>query len=361
VNILIAPLDWGLGHATRCVPIINKLIEHKTNVFIAADKRPYDFLKKEFPKLKFIKLPGYDITYPKNNNMAGKILLSIPRIIRRIKKEHKILKSIIKENNIDIIISDNRYGLWNKKIKSVFMTHQLMVKCPKGFKFCEPIFYFISKYIIKKYDECWIPDYEGKINLSGDLSHKYKIPSNAHFIGPLSHFHDKNIDDEIFINEEFNYELLVILSGPEPQRTILESKIFKQLENIELKTVVIKGITEKYEEYEFNDFVKVFSHLKTEKIIDLILKSKIVLCRPGYSSIMDLTSLGKDAIFIPTPGQTEQEYLAKNFMDNKIFSSITQNEFNLKNAIEQSSSFTGVKLNYNPSLLEERIENLLKN
>lgn len=359
-NIVIAPLDWGLGHATRCVPIINKLINLGANVIIAADKRPFDFLTNEFPELKAIRLSGYDITYSKGNNLSGKIIKSFPRIRKRIKQEHKALNKIIDEYKIDIVISDNRYGLWNHKVKTVFITHQLNIKAPKRLRMFEFVPRLFIRKFIKKYNECWIPDYEGKINLSGDLSHKSKLLSNIHFIGPLSRFHMEETDDKCFETIDHKHDLLVILSGPEPQRTMFENIIFGQLKTSDLNTVVIRGITEKFEESELNKNVKVFSHLKSEKICQLISKSKIVLCRPGYSSIMDLTALGKDAIFVPTPGQTEQEYLAKHFMEKKVFFSMKQKDFNLVNAIEQSADYNGVKLNYNPSILDERIENLLK-
>lgn len=360
-NILIAPLDWGLGHATRCVPIINKLINLGANVIIAADKRPFDFLIKEFPDLKSIRLPGYDITYSKGNNLSGKIIKSFPRIRKRIKLEHKALEKIIEEHKIDVVISDNRYGLWNYKIKTVFITHQLNIKAPRKLKLFESVPRLFIRKFIRKYDECWVPDYEGKINLSGDLSHKAKLSSNVHFIGPLSRFHLEETDDKCFETIDHKHDLLVILSGPEPQRTMFENIISEQLKTSDLNTVVIRGITEKFEESQLNMNVKIFTHLKSDEICQLISKSKIVLCRPGYSSIMDLTALGKDAIFVPTPGQTEQEYLAKHFMAQKVFFSMKQKDFNLELAIEQSANYNGVKLNYNPSILDERIETLLKN
>ena len=268
------------------------------------------------------------------------------------------MQSIIQAHNIDIVISDNRYGLWNTKVKTIFITHQLLIKAPKKLKLFEFIPRMFIKSLIRKFDECWVPDYEGKINLSGELSHKRKLHPNTYFIGPLSRFHIEKSIEKFSDTEDYEHDLLVILSGPEPQRTIFENSVLSQLKTSDLNTIVIQGITEKYEESKLNKNVKLFTHLKSDEICKLMSESKIVLCRPGYSSIMDLTALGKDAIFVPTPGQTEQEYLAEYFMEQKVFFSMTQDEFNLINAIEQSDAYNSIKLNYNPSLLDERIEDL---
>ncbi len=354
-------MDWGIGHATRCVPLIKKLIENDANVIIAADKRPLAFLKREFPNLKFIKLSGYNISYSRKGNMVLKTLLSIPKILFGICKEHKLLKYIINIYNIDVVISDNRYGLWNKNIKSIFITHQIMIKCPKSIKFIEFFLFHLSKFFITKYDECWVPDYKGSINLSGDLSHKYKAPSNTYFIGPLSRFYS---DNDKSLEHEIKYDLLVILSGPEPQRTILEEKILFQLKNkcSKLNTVIARGITEEDKQYNISENIKVFSHLESEKMKYYIQRSNLIVCRPGYSSIMDIIALGKNAVFIPTQGQTEQEYLSEYYLNKNIFFTTSQNNLNLMDAVKQSDYYSGISfnINYNEDIFDKRIKTLLK-
>src|ERR1019366_5512486 len=178
-RILICLLNWGLGHATRCIPIIRLLRKKNAEIIIAADGRSLELLKQEFPDLEFIRLQGYDINYPTGDSMILKMFFSIPKIVNGIYKEHQILKKIIKEKKIDIVISDNRFGLWNKKIKSIFITHQLMIKT----LFAEKLLHRINLYFIKKYDECWVPDVECASNLSGDLSHKYSLIKNTFFVG----------------------------------------------------------------------------------------------------------------------------------------------------------------------------------
>lgn len=357
-NILVCPLDWGIGHATRCVPVIDKLIENNVNVIIAADNRPLAFLKNEFKQLHFIKFPGYNFKYPRKGNMSFKMFILVPVFFYGIFKEYKLLKKIIKDYKIDGVISDNRYGLWNNTVPCIFLTHQIFIKSSKKLKFFESILYKLNKFFINKYNECWIPDFKGEKNISGDLSHKEKIPQNAYYIGPLSRFYKQSKNNK---TEKIKYDILVILSGPEPQRTILEEKILGQLNQTKLKTVIVRGITDENEEIKVSDNVKIYSHLETAKLINYIRQSKIIICRPGYSSIMDLIALGKNAVFIPTPGQTEQEYLSEYFFNKKIFYSVKQNNFDIMQAIDKSSDFQCISFDYDPLFLDERIDVLISN
>ncbi|NQU06349.1 MAG: glycosyltransferase, partial [Calditrichaeota bacterium] len=187
-NILVCPLDWGIGHATRSTPIIRVLVEAEMNVIIAADGRPYALLEKEFPNLEMIRLPGYKVSYPQDAGMTAAMIRQIPQMMRGIVNEHNLLKSIINKRNIDLVISDGRFGLWSRQIPCVYLTHQLIVKFPKSLKSFEHVFYKWHCHVIKRYTECWIPDLSGEPNLSGDLSHKYTTPSNCYYIGTLSRF-----------------------------------------------------------------------------------------------------------------------------------------------------------------------------
>ena len=358
-NILICPLDWGIGHATRCVPIIKKLLAEDVNVVIAASNRPLSFLKREFPNQGFIDFPGYAIRYPATGRMTIKMILSAPMILQGIWRENRILKKIIHDKKIDIVISDHRYGLWNKKIKTIFITHQLMIKCPSGLRYIEPLLRKINRHFICKYDECWVPDYEGEKNFSGDLSHLKKIPFPVFFIGPLSRFDAKSPSEISQTSSLKKHDLMFVLSGPEPQRTILEEKIFHQLQGTEYKTLVLLGKTEENNHYFISENIEVFSHLESEELRNYIVQSSLIICRPGYSSIMDLATLNKKAVFIPTPGQTEQEYLAKYFLENNIAYCMKQDQFNLKAAIEKSLPFTGLKFEDSNDSADERIHHLL--
>ena len=346
-RILIAPLDWGLGHASRCIPIIRLLLKKEMEVIIATDGRPLELLKTEFPDLEFISFKGYSINYPEKGSMIWKMITSLPKIFAGIYNEHKALKRIIKERKVDIVISDNRFGLWNKEIKTVFITHQLMIKSPFG----ERLLHTINLFFINKYTECWIPDEEGTTNLSGDLSHKYSLPKNACFVGTLSRLENGNEE-----NSKANYEIMAIISGPEPQRTIFETLIAEQLLKTNLKAIIVCGKTEEKIKMETKGNLEIVNYLKAEEMQEAILQSKIIIARSGYSTIMDLATLGKKAVFVPTPGQTEQEYLAELLMQKKISYFQKQSELNLEEAIIKSKEFKGFESLQSNNALEKRID-----
>ncbi len=359
-KILIAPMNWGLGHAARIVPIIYELVKLNVEVIIAADGRPLRLLRKEFPKLRWLRLPGYDIRYSTNNNFTMSIMLQLPMILYSFYFERKWLEKIIREEKIDAVISDNRYGLYSKKIYTVFITHQTGIMLPQPVKWMENILNQMNHFLIRKFDECWIPDFEGEENLSGDLSHKYPVPANAVFIGPLSRFS--------WQEEEKKFDVFVLLSGPEPQRTILEKILVTQLSSfscstsgIKLKILMIRGVPEGSEEMieiEKNFFV--IDYIGGEKLNNVMLASDLIISRPGYSTIMDLAALRKKAIFIPTAGQTEQEYLAHYLKERNIFYSEKQATFDLQRALAESQNYSGLLPIFNAEKSSDVIRNFVK-
>ncbi|MCE5330732.1 MAG: hypothetical protein LLF95_01165 [Bacteroidales bacterium] len=306
MKILLCPLNWGLGHATRCVPIIRELVADGHEVVIAADGFPLEFLHQQFPNLRLIEVSSYAVRYSSGKTQVLAMLWNLPNIFAGIRKEHSWLKKLLKNEHFDQVISDNRFGLWNKKTHCIYITHQLMVKMPLMLKILEPLIWLIHRVVILRYNECWIPDTEGKENLSGDLSHKYPLPRNAEFIGPLSRFRDfesKNIDD--------TYEAVAVLSGVEPQRSIFEHELMRRFQHSGQKMLIVCGQpTAKKRSYHVGD-VTLVSHLHDEELAPILKGAKKIISRSGYSSIMDLEALnclGKTEL-IPIPGQTEQEYL----------------------------------------------------
>ncbi|MFH1161195.1 MAG: glycosyltransferase [bacterium] len=352
-TVLICPLDWGIGHATRCVPIIRKFLEQGCRVLIASDRRPMAFLQREFPGLETIQFPGIRITYPPGSMMTLKMLLQGPGLLTGICKEHRFLKQLVRERQVDIVFSDNRFGLWSKEATCIFLTHQLQIMTPKYMRPVSTLLQRLNYAVIRRYSECWIPDFENHLGLAGELSHPPHLPANTHYIGTLSRF--PGSAESLPSDEVPDFEILVLLSGPEPQRTILEEKILGQLQNTDLKAVIVRGITEKKEEHQFSRTIRIFSHLESAKLEQYIRKSLVVICRSGYSSIMDIAALGKRAIFIPTPGQTEQEYLARYLMARKIYFSMNQRDFDLIYALELSKNYPGMVLENDYRVLEERI------
>ena len=329
-RILIAPLEWGLGHATRCIPIISELLIQNCEVFIAAEGATFYLLKHEFPELNFLSLMGYRMKYSRKKYfLPWKILSQFPKIVFTIYKEHQWLKNIVMQNKIDAVISDNRFGMYYSKIPSVYITHQLLIKT--GNAFTEKIAQRIHYYFIKKYTECWVPDFEVN-GLAGELSHPKKLPGKIKYIGALSRFKLNTVVKK--------YDLLISISGPEPQRTIFEKQILKDLKFYPGKVLFIRGLPEENEGLKYeNPLVEISNHLSAEKLNEAILQSDMIISRCGYTTIMDLVKLQKKVILIPTPGQTEQEYLAMYLMEKKIFYTTNQKEFVLQHSLQQAKLF----------------------
>ena len=332
IRILVAPLDWGLGHATSCIPIISKLLQQNCDVIVASDATGKFLLQKEYPNLIFVDLKGYRIQYSSSKlTMPFKMLAQFPKLIYRVYAERRWLNKAITHYNIDAVISDNRLGLSSKKIMSIYITHQLLIKT--GNSFTEKIAQILHYYFINKYNACWVPDGAGEINLAGDLSHPKLLPAvPVKYLGPLSRF--KKIDVDI------KYDVCILLSGPEPQRTIFEKIILEDLKTFTGKAFLIRGLPDDVTEIETGlKNVEIKNHLSAEDLNNLIQQSKLIISRSGYTTIMDLAKLQQKALLVPTPGQTEQEYLADYLEQRQLFCSLQQNEFSIENALEKVNAF----------------------
>src|ERR1035438_9536690 len=254
-TVLVCPLNWGIGHATRCVPVVRKFLDNGFEVIIAADGHPLEFLRKEFPDVRFLHLPGIKITYPKNARFAFRMCLLTPKFFFGIIREHERLKKILKEEKIDVILSDNRYGLWNKDKFTIFITHQLNIRLPGRMRFLSGIIRKINNSFIRRFDECWVPDFEYHMGLAGKLSHPATIPSNCIYIGALSRFSpEKFYHQNTFPPQN---DIMVVLSGPEPQRSIIEEKILHQLKSTALKGIVVRGIIDTDQSYNLTENIQV--------------------------------------------------------------------------------------------------------
>jgi len=291
--------------------------------------------------------------------MVLSMFKQIPALLAWARKEHAMLDQIIDEHHFDGIISDNRWGLYSEKVPSIYITHQVFIKTPPYLKFLEPFISRINRKFIQKYHECWIPDTAGKNNLSGDLSHKKPLPSNYHFIGPLSRFNDYWSSKKFQDTDNKNYDILVLLSGPEPQRSILENKILSEIKNLDITAAIVCGKPEMKETPKSQGKTDIFPHLDTQSLRELIHRSKLIVSRSGYSTIMDMAATGTKAVLIPTPGQTEQEYLATTLQKKGIYQSCNQSDLSLSMVLNGSDMYSGIKLVHDKSTLKSRIANFL--
>jgi uncharacterized protein (TIGR00661 family) len=331
LRILVAPLDWGLGHATRCIPIIYALINTGASVFLAGENATEAILKKEFPQLPFLALKGYKIKYSRRKrDFLFKLLSQIPSILRTIKYEQRWLQKMVDIYKIDAVISDNRFGLYHKTIPAVYMTHQLYIET--GINWLNKKAQQIHYQYINRFSQCWVPDVDGNNNLAGKLSHPEKLPEiPIKYLGVLSRFKKQQLDRKT--------DLLVILSGPEPQRSIFENMILQQLKKINGSLVLVRGLPLETKNLILEENIISFNHLPSKELSMHIQQSTMVVARAGYSTIMDLAILQQKALLVPTPGQAEQEYLADYLKMEKLFYTCSQDNFNFQKELLNATLF----------------------
>ncbi len=346
-RILVAALDWGLGHTTRSIPVIRELLAQNCTVLLAGNEQQAALLAAEFPALEIIPLKGYKIKYGKSAfGLFKALFFQIPGIIRSIRREQQWLQSICQAHNINAVISDNRYGLYHSSIPCVLITHQLLIKSGLG-KWIDNFLQKINYRFINRFSYCWVPDTESEENLAGELSHPVKRPKTPlNYIGLLSRLKKKDIPVK-------NNHLLILLSGPEPMRGILEEKIIKDISHFPGGATVVRGLPGNASLVPSTNMLTFYNHLPTEELETAMMEAEFVICRSGYSSIMDIMALQKKSILIPTPGQTEQEYLGKYLADKKRIVCIGQNKFLLEEAL-----IVAKKTNY--GFIEIPEENRLK-
>ncbi|OSZ81114.1 hypothetical protein CAP36_07715 [Chitinophagaceae bacterium IBVUCB2] len=354
LRILVAPLDWGLGHATRCIPIIRELIEQGADVWLAGEGQQEVLLKTEFPSLPFLVLPGYRVRYASSKlGLLKNIIFQTPKILRRIQEEKKWLNENISAHQFDAVISDNRYGLYHHTVPCIFITHQLKIKSPLG-KWTEKILQKRNYKYINRFTACWVPDAGSQKNLAGDLSHPENKPTVfIHYIGPLSRFKVERISE----NKD---QLLIVLSGPEPQRTLLENKIITAIGHYNHPAVIVRGLPGSSTLIPSTNMIKFYNHLPAPELNKEMEAAEYIISRSGYSTVMDIAALQKKSILIPTPGQTEQEYLGEYLMENKMAYTVSQENFNLEKALSSAKGFTYMPFPVsNDSSLKKTIQDFL--
>jgi predicted glycosyltransferase len=340
-KVLFAVLNWGLGHATRSIPVIQSLLANKVQVVIAGDGDSFALLKDTFPNLKSYELPALEVNYSNKIPLAIAMLSFIPKFLKNIDDDTLAINTIIQKENPNAIISDHRYGARSTSIPSILIAHQLRIQVPSYLKFLEEILWKKHLKYLKKFDEIWIPDVEGENNLAGDLAHHPCIKSNlnVHFIGSLSRLMPTNQN-----STHKKYDLICLLSGPEPQRSILENKFIEQAKNLPLKSLLIQGKPQSQSVNTIHS-IDVKAYANQDELSALMMEDSIFVTRSGYSTLMDLAKFAKKAIVVPTPGQTEQLYLGKYHHELKHVICQDQNGFDLNLGIKELNSLIPFTLN----------------
>ncbi|MEI8278797.1 MAG: glycosyltransferase [Bacteroidota bacterium] len=332
-RFLVAPLDWGLGHTTRIIPFIRYLHTLKHTVVFAGNEAQRQFISQTFPNIDTLHLDGYAVHYSKSRwAFMPSMLAQVPRLLGVLRKEHQWLLQQCATQHFDAIISDNRYGLYHPTIPSVILTHQLQILTGLGF-LADNELQRIHYGLLKKFNSCWVVDVPASPNLSGKLAHPSHPLPTAKYLGLLSQLQPTNVPTYT------GDHLLILLSGPEPQRTILASLLWQQALEHKGKVVFVEGSTSAIPPAYIPPHIQYHSQLTASALQPILSQAAMVICRSGYSTLMDLVAMHKKAILIPTPGQTEQEYLAKHLHAQGVFYSHPQKGFDLSTALFSAAQF----------------------
>ena len=314
-RILVAPLNWGLGHTTRCIPIIRELERQGATVILMGTETQLTFLEQYFPQLEQQIDKSRPIRYSSWLPAWFKIILQASNIQRNIQEEYSNLPSIVKTKQIDAIVSDNRYGLHSNDCFSVLITHQLRLSLPAILK---PFRWWSNRKLsalLRPFHQLWLPDFPDH-SLSGTLSHSSLQPKA---LGCLSRFESQ------LPSQAPTQLLLALLSGPEPQRSLLLLELLRiSTSNPSEITIVIDEIPDVVSS-EMRQKWHFVVRPNDAELQQLIQSHRGIICRSGYSTLMDLQRLGRTALLVPTPGQTEQEYLARHW-EAKGFTALRQSE-----------------------------------
>ncbi len=336
-QVLLSPLSWGLGHAMRDIPIIRTLLAHDHDVTIAACGNALNALKQEFPQCSFIEFEDYPVPYSSGSLFLPKFFLFLPVMLRAVANERRNLAKILAKDHYDLIISDNRLGAYSPDVPSVFITHQLHYHMPLALWPVELFALRINTYLHRKYDRVIVPDNPpGPLALAGKLSRPGSADTRslAYFSGILTSIQKQDCREDL--------DYLVMISGPEPQRTKLEELLLPSIHELEGKSVVILGSPKRKTEITGTDTCIVKGYVSNDEKVGLMNRAKFVICRSGYTSMMELAELRKKhGLFIPTPGQTEQEYLSWYYQKQGWFHSQSQYSLNLAEDIPAARGYSG--------------------
>lgn len=331
--VLVSPLDWGLGHTTRCIPLIRYLLELDCQVLVGCNETQQELLFQEFgTTVTFLALRGYDVRYGSNKRRTiARLAQQSVKILTRIKEEKRWLEDVLTRYPVDLVLSDNRYGLYSAAVHTVFITHQLHIRTGLG-TWADNWLQRRNFSFIARFAACWVPDTAGAASLAGRLAHPVQLPPvPVQYIGPLTRFTP--------CTGTSVSHLLILLSGPEPQRSIFESMLLDQLAAYPDDVVLVRGLPLAAPLPDAPANCTVLNHAPAARLQQLICAATLVIGRCGYTSVMDLLALQKKTILVPTPGQAEQEYLATHLQSQGWALTAAQQGFQLSAALQQAAAF----------------------
>lgn len=337
-KILLSPLSWGLGHATRDIPIINYLIESGHEVGIAASGAAYALLKQEYPDLKFYHVEDYPSPYTTTGFSVTRVVALLPLMYRNIRREHREINRIVGDEKYDLVISDNRFGAYAEDVPSLFISHQIRFSTPGTFEGIERITEMFNEHFHKNFDHVIIPDNPpGRLSLSGKLGNARRpgTVERAYYAGILSNIRKMDVPEDL--------DYLISISGPKKTKKALQDAIMRQIGTLRGKTILLMGDPESHYEEHLNGGIVLKSHASRTEMEEYLNRAKCIITRSGYTTMMELADLGnKKALLIPTPGQTEQEYLSEYYSEMGWFHSVAQNDLDLERDLEKAKEMSGL-------------------
>lgn len=351
-RVFYATLNMGLGHATRSLPLMREFRDQGWEVLLGSSGRSLAFLRRELPECPYVQTPDYAIEYSRGEGLLLKLALQAPRLARMIRAENRCCRRVVAEFKPDLIVSDHCYGMYHPQVPSYFISHQIYFALPPALERLEGLPAQLNFHYHRQYRRVIIPDLPGPRGglLSGKLS---RLPHdrNRYVYGGLLSSVCKYSGDE-------SLDLLVTISGPEPQRTLLEEKILAGIDRVPGRKVVVLGKSESADLLLDRPDLKIYAHLPRETMSRLFNQARMVVSRPGYSTLMELAELGKPALLIPTPGQTEQTYLAEYMLENRWFYSVSQAQLELPRDLETARQYPGL---FYPEITRHSVRTIFEN
>ena len=333
---LVAPMNWGLGHASRCIPLVRRLIREGHEVILGGDGESLTLLRKHFPKLRYTYLAPLNLRYSAGKSQVWAMLKALPKLFLWSLKDHAMLQAVLREEPIDYVLSDNRFGLYinrpstnDHRPTTIYLTHQLHIMLPRPWRWLEPLVARLHARTYTRFNKVWIPDYEdADKSLAGELSHPNDVRRNdvrctIEYIGPLSRFEDYDRSQDNPIAQ--NYTIVAVLSGLEPHRTLLEKEIVARYLDTDEQVLIVQGLVNRPNTRFKRRNITLVPSITDAELVPALMNAKHIIARSGYSTIMDLHALGllpsknetpnPQIELIPTSGQPEQEYLSAYFAE----------------------------------------------
>lgn len=306
LKILFAVHDWGLGHATRDLPLIRGLAASGHRVWVLSTGRALQLLQGELGEAcEYVRLQ--DIPKPLGRRpfwFYVRMSLSLPVVFWTFHRERRLVDALVAEHGFDRIVSDSRYGVCSPSVPSFYLVHSLRQIIPGRPKRLEKMVEAAQKLMWRRAVKLLIPD-EEEDGLAGDLCHDLACSweGRLEYIGVLASVRRRDVPQDV--------DHFISVSGAEPQRTMFERLVLSQASSLPGRVIVALGRPEAGAAVSDGGRVQVHAFMARAEQEEMMNRARLVISRSGYTTLMELAELRRRALLVPTVGQSEQEYLAE--------------------------------------------------